>query len=319
MVCHHCHAGSCNRFGKTSDGRQKFRCRTCRRILTEAKDRPAIEIRIPRERALLILSLLCEGASVRAIERITRTEKRTILRLLSLVGPGCERLLDGLVTGVEAGDVEADEIWTYISAKAATVKRKKIQTPDAGDAYCFIGLSRETKLVLAWHLGKRTSEDADTFMGKLAGATTGRFHLSTDGFSGYAEAVEKNFGARVDYGQVVKEFGSVGGQEARRYAPPRLIGQEKFWISGTPDYDRIGTSRIERANWTLRTHMRRFTRLSNGFSRKKANLRAALALFFAYYNLVKIHRSVRMTPAMNAGLTRNLWSMGDLLDAAVAA
>ena len=156
------------------------------------------------------------------------------------------------------------------------------------------------------------------FAEKLSRATAGNFQLSTDGFPGYANAVEYALGARVDYAQVIKEFGSEGGEEARRYAPPRLIGQEKVVISGTPDEERISTSHVERGNWTLRTHLRRFTRLSNGFSRKKENLRAALALYFAYYNLVKFHKTIRMTPAMKAGIVRKPWSVADLLREAEA-
>ena len=131
--------------------------------------------------------------------------------------------------------------------------------------------------------------------------------------------MEYAFGPRVEYAQVVKKFGSVGGEEARRYAPPRLIGQEKITVSGTPDEERISTSHVERANWTLRGHLRRFTRLSNGFSRKKTNLRAALALYFAYYNFVRMHKTIRMTPAMAAGIARRPWSVADLLTAAMEA
>jgi IS1 family transposase len=174
-------------------------------------------------------------------------------------------------------------------------------------------------LVLAWHLGRRNSWDAHDFIVKLSKATAGEFQLSTDGFNGYPNAVEFAFGARVDYAQLVKDFGNESGEEARRYGPPRLIGQEKIAISGTPDEDRICTSHVERSNWTLRGHLRRFTRLSNGFSRKKANLRAALALYFAYYNFVKFHKSLRMTPAMAAGVAKKPWSLADLLAAAQGA
>ena len=148
---------------------------------------------------------------------------------------------------------------------------------------------------------------------KLSCATAGDFQLSTDGFNGYPNAVEFALGSRVDYAQVVKDFGNVGGEEGRRYAPPRLIGQEKITISGEPDEDRICTSHVERSNWTLRGHLRRFTRLSNGFSRKKENLRAALALYFAYYNFCRMHKSIRMTPAMSAGIARKPWTLADLL------
>lgn len=165
--------------------------------------------------------------------------------------------------------------------------------------------------------GRRNGWDAHDFVEKLSTATAGDFQLSADGFNGYPNAVEYNLGGRVDYAQVVKEFANVGGEEGRRYAPPRLKGQEKIAVSGNPDEARVSTSHVERANWTLRGHLRRFTRLSNGFSRKKANLRAALALFFAYYNFCRMHKSIRMTPAMAAGIARKPWSLGDLLTAAM--
>jgi IS1 family transposase len=275
-------------------------------------------MRLPVDQAVTVLHLLCEGSAVRAVERITGTDKKTILRLLVQVGGGCERMLAETVKAVPVEDVQADELWTYIHAKAGTVSRKKIADPDAGDAYCFFGIERNSKLILAWHLGRRNTWDAHDFIVKLSTATAGSFQLSTDGFNAYPNAVEYAFGARVDYAQVVKQFGSEGGEEARRYAPPRLIGQEKTVVSGSPDEDRICTSHVERANWTLRGHLRRFTRLSNGFSRKKTNLRAALALYFAYYNFCRMHKSIRMTPAMKAGIARKPWSLADLLTAAMA-
>jgi IS1 family transposase len=261
----------------------------------------------------MILGMLCEGSSIRAIQRLVGVEQRTILRLLVDFGSGCERLLEEKIQGLPVKDVEADELWTYIRCKQGTRERKKISDPDAGDAYCFLGIETNSKLVLAWHLGRRNKWDAHDFLEKLGRATTGRFQFSTDGFGGYESATEYHLGARVDYGMVIKQFGSVGGEEARRYAPPRLIGQEKTVIYGEPDEDRISTSRVERMNWTIRTGLRRFTRLSNGFSRKKANLRAAIGLFVAYYNFVKFHKSVRMPPAMAAGIISKPWSLADLL------
>ncbi len=214
--------------------------------------------------------------------------------------------------------MQADEIWGYVRCKEGTKTRKKIDDPEAGDAYCFLGLERHSKLVLAWHLGRRMAGDTDYFMEKLATATASHFQLTTDGFNAYPGAVEYNFGARVDYAQLVKEFGNERGDEGRRYAPPRLIGVEKIAVSGAPVEAKICTSHVERANWTLRGHLRRMTRLSNGFSRKRSNLRAALALFFAYYNVCRMHKSIRMTPAMKAGITRKVWTMGDLVSAAQA-
>ncbi len=314
--CTHCD-GAAKRFGKDRRGNQRFRCLTCRKTFSERPERLLGDMRLPDDKALLCLSLLCEGSSIRAIERVTEVGKRTILNLLVQVGEGCERMLAETIKGVPVKDVQADELWTFIKCKQGTRERHKIADPDAGDAYCYFGIERHTKLVLAWHLGRRNRWDAHDFVEKLDRATAGSFQLSTDGFNGYPNAIEYNLGARADYAQVVKDFGNENGEEARRYGPPRLIGQEKIVISGTPDEDRICTSHVERANWTLRGHLRRFTRLSNGFSRKKDNLRAALALYFAYYNFCRMHKSIRMTPAMAAGLTKKPWSMLDLVKAAM--
>jgi IS1 family transposase len=305
--------------GKDRKGNQRFRCRPCRKTFSERPARPLGSMQLPLEKALLCLHLLCEGNAVRSIERIVDVDKKTILKLLVQVGDGCERMLAETVKAVPVQDVQADELWTYVRCKQATRERNKIADPDAGDAYCYFGIERNSKLILAWHLGRRNTWDAHDFIVKLSTATAGSFQLSTDGFNAYPNAVEYAFGARVDYAQVVKEFASAGGEEARRYAPPRLIGQQKISVSGSPAEDRICTSHVERANWTLRGHLRRFTRLSNGFSRKKANLRAALALYFAYYNFCRFHKSIRMTPAMAAGVARRPWSLADLLAAAQGA
>ncbi len=318
MQCEACQTPA-KRFGKDRKGNQRFRCRTCRKTFSERPARPLGGMYLPLDKALLCLHMLCEGNAVRAIERILDVDKGTILKLLVQVGEGCERMLVETVNAVPVKDVQADELWTYVRCKQGTRERKGITDPDAGDAYCYVGIERHSKLVLAWHLGRRNTWDAHDFIVKLSKATAGEFQLSTDGFNGYPNAVEFAFGARVDYAQLVKDFGNESGEEARRYGPPRLIGQEKIAISGAPDEDRICTSHVERSNWTLRGHLRRFTRLSNGFSRKKVNLRAALALYFAYYNFVKFHKSIRMTPAMAAGIARKPWSLADLLTAAQGA
>jgi transposase-like protein/IS1 family transposase len=318
MNCQACQSPA-KKNGRDRRGNQRYRCLTCSKRFAERPARPLGVMRLPVEKAELVLHLLTEGCSVRAVERITGTEKRTILRLLAQVGAGCERMLTERVKDVPVQDVQADEVWSWVRCKQGTKERKKITDPDAGDAFCYIALEKNTKLVLAWHLGRRTALDTDHFMEKLATATSGRLQLTTDGFNAYPNAVEYNFGTRVDFGQLVKEFAGAGGEEQRRYAPPRLIGAEKISVQGNPDEARICTSHVERANWTLRGHLRRMTRLSNGFSRKRANLRASLALFFAYYNFCRMHKSIRMTPAMAAGITRKPWTMADLLAAAQVA
>jgi transposase-like protein/IS1 family transposase len=315
MQCPSCRSESFRPYGHTIDRRPRFKCRECRRVWVEEKlPKPARRRRrMTEERAVAILGMLCEGCSVRAIQRLTGAAQGTILRLLRDLGEGCARLLEETIKAVPVSDVEVDELWTYIICKEATKKRKKIDKPDAGDSYLFLGIERGTKLLLAHHVGRRTSEDTNVFMARLARATGGRFALSTDGYDAYPAAVEEHLGGDVDYGQVVKEFGNVGGEEGRRYAPPRLIGQKKYWISGEPDEAKVGTSRIERCNWTVRTGLRRYVRLSNGFSRRKENLAAAVAIFVAYYNFVKFHKSIKMTPAIKADIVRQPWSVTDLL------
>lgn len=314
-TCPECQSESSRKYGHTSDGRSRAKCRDCGRVWVESKLPKASRRarRIPTEQAERILGLLCEGASIRAIQRLTGAEQRTILRLLVDLGAGCERLLGELIQGVPVADVECDEIWTFVACKEAVRRKKQLDPAVAGDAYTFLAVERTSKVLLTYHVGRRTSADADAFMARLASATAGEFQLSTDGFDGYPAAVEEHLGARVDYAQQVKEFGNVGGEEGRRYAPPRLIGTEKFWIAGTPAEDRVGTSRIERFNWTLRTGLRRFVRLSNGFSRKRENLAAAVAIFLCYYNFCKFHKSLRMPPAVKAGIVRAPWTVADLL------
>jgi transposase-like protein/IS1 family transposase len=318
MVCHHCHKDGCKRFGKTRQGHQRYRCRTCRKTFSERPERPLGDMRVPVDKALLILNLLCEGSGIRAVSRVTGCHQGTILKLLVQVGEGCGRLLAEQVRDVPVKDVQADEVWTFVHAKEGTMKRRTVKSLEAGDAYCFIGMERHSKLVLAWHLGRRDSWDTHDFMGKLKLAAAGEFQLTTDGFNAYPEAVEFRLGARASYAMLVKDYGNVTGEEARRYGPPRLLGSSTTLIAGNPDEARVCTSHVERGNWTLRGHLRRFTRLSNGFSRKRENLRAALALFFAYYNFCRMHRSIRMTPAMAAGIARKPWSVAELVAAAMA-
>ena len=314
MHCPSCQSATFKKHGNTSDGRPRFRCTECRRVWVDTKlPKPARRSRrVSDEQTAQLIGLLCEGVSVRAAERLTGLGQRTILRLLVDLGAGCERLLEEKIKDVQVKDVEADELWSYIYCNNATKERKKIDNPDAGDAYCYLGIEKNTGLVLTFHLGRRNSWDAHDFIVKLSNATAGTFQLSTDGFAGYPNAVEFAFGARVNYAQVVKEFASAGGQEARRYGPPRLISQEKKLF--TVSRRRIAFLPAILSGSTGPCHgLRRFVRLSNGFSRKKENMRAAIALFLVYYNFVKFHKTVRMPPAMAAGLITKPWSVLDLL------
>jgi IS1 family transposase len=272
-------------------------------------------MRLDLSRATTCLSLLVEGSSIRSTERVTGVHRDTIMRLLVVAGRKCEALLSRLVRGVAVEDVQCDELWNFVGMKEKTKTRKKNTDPEMGDAYTFVGIERNTKLALGFHLGRRTSEDASIFMAKMDAATSGNFQLSTDGFNGYPAAVEEHLGGRVDFGQLIKTYSSETMDSERRYSPARIISAEKVAVSGSPAEERICTSHIERHNLHIRMQMRRFTRLTNAFSRKRDNLRAALALHFAAYNLTWMHRSIRMTPAMAAGIARKPWTVGDLLTA----
>lgn len=302
------------RWGKDRAGHQRFRCKGCGATWADIPARPLGSMRLAMEKATLCLSLLTEGSSIRSAERVTGVHRDTIMRLLRVAGRKAEALLERTIRNVPVEDVQADELWCFVGMKEKTKVRQGCADPEMGDAYAFIGLERTSKLVLAWHLGRRTSEDAHAFMVRLSAATGDGYQLSTDAFGGYAGAVEEHLGARVDYAQLVKIFGSNLSDEERRYSPPQIIGTEKRAISGNPDPARVCTSHVERHNLHVRMQLRRFTRLTNAFSRCRENLRAALALHFAAYNFTWQHSGLKgCTPAMVAGLARKPWTMRELL------
>lgn len=302
--------------GEHRDGRQRWRCRPCKVTALEEKDYLFGDMRVDEDKALMALNMLCEGMSVRSTSRVTGLHKATVLKLLVYAGEKLERFMADTIQGVPVENVECDEIWDFIYCKERTKKRLKTDDPQKGDAYTFTAIDRETKLIVAWHLGRRTNQHTDVFVEKLANATSGRFQLSTDAFAAYPNAVGYHLGPHLtDYMTVQKEFGNDPEGE-RRYSPPALTGIKKTRIHGNPDPDRAGTSIVERHNLSIRTFCRRFTRLTIAFSKCWENHKAALALFFAWYNFVKMHKSIQMTPAMKADLTRRPWSLRELLKAA---
>ena len=313
MTCHNCQVQAV-KIGKDRKGNQRYLCRNCRKTFQEQQEKPLGGMYLPLEKAEMVLRLLVEGNSVRSIERITGVEKKTVLKLLVLAGEKCERLLDDKLRGVAVRDVQADEMWGFVGMKERTKKRKLRTETDLGDAYTFVAIERNTKLVLAWHLGRRTNKDTEQFTEKLYRATSGQFQLTTDGFAAYIPAVEYSLGTRVDFAQLVKIYEQAEqGSGERRYSPPRVVETIRKTIIGQPDEDRIYTSHVERQNLTMRMMMRRLTRLTNAFSKKWENLKAALALHFAYYNFCRIHKTIRCTPAMEAGIEKSVWGLTDLL------
>ncbi len=252
--------------------------------------------------------------SIRSVERATGHHRDTVCKLVLVAGGKCEALLATMNQAVEVGNVEVDELRSFIEMKEKARAKKPITDPEVGDSYTFLGLDADTKLILTHHTGRRTAAHTDVFMEKLDRATAGRFQLTTDGFNCYPEAVSFHLGTRTDYATLVKEYGTET-QEERRYSPPRIIAATKTPIHGTPDEVRICTSHVERLNLDVRMGNRRFTRLTNAFSKSARHHRASVAIFAAAHNLCRMHRSIRMTPAMKAGLVNRPWLVEDLLTA----
>lgn len=263
------------------------------------------------ERRAAIVACLVEGNSIRSTCRMTGTAKRTVTRLLVDLGAACRRYHDRHVRGVKAHRIQCDEIWAFIHTKDKNVlpdeKRFGI-----GSIWTWTAIEAQAKLIIGYHVGTRDADCANEFMLDVAGRVVGRVQLTTDGHKAYLEAVEGAFGADVDYAMLIKLFGEVNPGEAR-YSPPKCTGTEIRAVTGLPDPTHISTSYVERQNLTMRMAMRRFTRLTNAFSKKVENHEAAVALHFMHYNFVRIHQTLRCSPAMAAGITKTLWSIDDLV------
>lgn len=314
MTCHSCKS-LCSRFGKHRNGLQRFRCNQCQKTFTEEHERPLDEMRLSLDKALKVLQLLLEGMSVRSVERVTDVHRDTILRLLVLAGERCQRLMDEKIKALDVFDVQVDEIWGFVQKKESHKWEHEKQVEVIGDAYCFVGIESNCKLVLAYHLGKRDQLSTNIFIHKLAAATSHeRYQLTSDGFKPYVNAITRRLNGRVDFAQLVKVYG-VSREGEQRYSPPEVLDAVKTYIMGNPDYDRICTSHVERQNLSIRMGMRRMTRLTNGFSKKWENLEAAYALWFAFYNFCRVHKTLRVTPAMEAGIASHPWTLAELISA----
>lgn len=269
--------------------------------------------RLPLARRTQIINALVEGNSIRSTERMTNTHRDTVMRLMVQVGNACAIMMDEKMRDLTCRRIEVDEIWAYVQKKQHHVKEGE-DLSRIGDMWTFVALDPETKIIPTWLVGKRTLPNATAFLTDLSERLTNRVQLSSDALPAYVNATEQAFGANVDYGQIVK-FYDAEPAGSGRYSPPQVIKTAKTVISGNPNPDNISTSLIERQNLTMRMSMRRFTRLTNAFSKKVENLQAAVALHFAHYNLVRVHKTLRTSPAMAAGVEARLWSMEELVDA----
>jgi transposase-like protein/IS1 family transposase len=312
MTCPTCNADF-QRFGTHRNGLRRFRCPICKKTYTEEHARVLDSMYIPQDKAVLALRLLLEGNSIRSTERITDLDRNTIMSLLVKAGDRCETLLMAKIVNLPVSDVQADEIWGFVQKKEGHKWDHEKDAAEIGDAYCFVGIERHSKLILAWHLGKRDQRATDAFIGKLRYATgDNRYQLTTDGFKPYISAVEMYLRGHVDFAQLIKVYG-VNRDGEQRYSPAEVLDSVPVEIMGRPVRSRICTSHIERQNLSIRMGMRRMTRLTNGFSKKWENLQAAYALWFAYYNFCRIHQTLRVTPAMEAGITDHIWTIAELI------
>jgi IS1 family transposase len=256
-----------------------------------------------------------EGNSVRSTSRLCDVEKRTVLNILKLAGGNCERILTERIRNVAVEQLQMDEIWTFVRKKEAHKFPFEAHDDKIGDAYTFIALERTKKLVVAWHLGRRDRINTENFIAKVRQATApGRFEICTDGFEPYVNAIADGLGDRADYSQIIKVY-SKQEEGRERYSPGEFVTLEKKAIIGEPDMERACTSHVERQNGTLRQWCKRLTRLTYAFSKSWDNLKAALALHFAYYNFCRVHSALRVTPAMEAGIADRIWAIGDLIQA----
>jgi IS1 family transposase len=269
--------------------------------------------KLPLAKRIQILAMLCEGSSMRSISRVADVSINTVTKLLEDAGEACLAIHDDMVRNVKASRIQCDEIWSFAYAKQKNVATAKAAPAGAGDVWTWTAIDADTKLIVSYLVSDRSGEAAMDLMDDLRQRLANRVQLTTDGHKAYLDAVEGAFGADVDYAQLVKLYGPTTAAPGR-YSPAECIGAKKMRVEGSPDIEHVSTSYVERQNLTMRMSMRRFTRLTNGFSKKLDNHIHALALYFAFYNFCRIHKTLRMSPAMAAGITDRLWSLEDIVE-----
>lgn len=267
--------------------------------------------RLPLEKRVQIITMLVEGMSLRSASRACDVSINTVSKLLVDVGTACAKFHDEMALGMEVKNLQVDEIWSFVYAKE---KNKPEGMEGAGDIWTWTALDADTKFMVSWFVGNRDAKAAYEFLTDVRSRVVTRMQLTSDGHSAYPYAVDAVFGQYIDYAQLVKIYGKPEGKNnERRYSPAECTGTKTVEITGRPDHERISTSHVERSNLSMRMGMRRFTRLTNGFSKKVENHCHAIALYFVHYNFCRIHKTLRVTPAMEAGLTDDIMSIADVV------
>ena len=259
-----------------------------------------------------ILRCLVEGNSIRSTSRITGASKNTVTKLLVEVGKACSDYQNEHLTNLNCKRIQCDEIWSFVYSKKKNVPERKKGQFGYGDIYTWTALDPDSKLMVSYMVGERTEEYASAFIADLAPRLNSKVQMTTDGLKLYLEAVEESFGADVDYAMLIKVYGNASKEGQKRYGPAEFTGTEKKAITGDPIKEDICTSHVERQNLTMRMGMRSFTRLTNAFSKKVENHEHAVSLHFMYYNFCRIHKTIKTTPAMEAGVTDRLWDLEDI-------
>ena len=268
---------------------------------------------ISTAKKIAVISALVEGCSVRSVSRMTGVSKGAVLRLLVSVGNACAAYQNASIRNIPAKRIQVDEIWSFCYAKQKNVTMEMAEQRVAGDVWTFTAIDADTKLVLSWLVGRRDAGCAAEFLQDVADRLKNRIQLTTDGHKMYLTAVPDAFGSAIDYAQLVKVYGTDPAERQTRYSPAQCLGTQRVEVIGDPDQAHISTSYVERQNLNMRMNMRRFTRLTNAFSKKIENHVAMIALFHMHYNFARIHQTLRVTPAMEARISQHVWSISEIV------
>lgn len=313
MIAFECDHPETKKHGKDRSGNQRFRCKECGKTWIEDRSKPIGDMRIDLDRAVTALSLLLEGMSIRATERLTNLHRDTICDLILVAGEKCRDFMEARIVDVTVEELQIDELWSFVGCKAKTAKARGYDD-ERGDSWTYFAIERGTKLIIAYHVGERNGDHTDRFLEKVRQAVdvSHEFQVTTDGWGGYQYGVPFALGSNIHFGQLIKNYASQ--QSETRYSPATIISAEKVPRFGSPDEDKICTSHVERANLTVRMQLRRFTRLTNAHSKNPAHHEAMQAIFFCWYNFCRVHSTIKQTPAMKSRLTDQVLSLREVLE-----